>query len=149
MMKKSIFISVLTLLFLVSTTGLPVFYHYCEMMQKRSISECEMCKVEMEKVETSCCSEEVSDNNLKLSAEKSNCCIQEFDYKKIEDDFSLNLNSSVVSFTLITASDESASLDTEKEETNSLQNNYNLPPPKFGKQLLQTIHQLKIDLLFC
>ncbi len=149
MMKKRISISVLTLLFLVSTTGMPIWSHYCEMMGKKSISECEMCKAEIEKIEPSCCSEEVSDNNLKLSAEKSNCCIQVFDYKKIEDDFSLNLNSSVVSFTLITASDESASLDTEKEETNSLQNNYNLPPPKFGKQLLQTIHQLKIDLPFC
>ena len=149
MMKKKISILTLTILFVVSTTGLPIWSHYCEMMGKRSSSECEMCKVEMEKVETSCCSEEVSDNNLKLSAEKSDCCIQEFDYKKIEDDFFLNLNSSVVSFTIITASDEQTSLDTEKEETNSLRNNYNLPPPKFGIQLLQTIHQLKIDLLSC
>lgn len=149
MMKKKISILTLTILFLVSTTGLPVFSHYCEMMQKRSISECEMCKVEMEKVESSCCSEEIQGDKLQVSSEKSTCCIQEFDYKKIEDNFSLTLNTSVTSFNIVIETLDQASVDSQKEQTNSLQNNFNLPPPKFGKQLLQTIHQLKLDLPVC
>lgn len=148
-MKKRISISVLTLLFLVSTTGLPIWTHYCEMMGKRTNNKCEMCKAEMQKAETSCCSEDVNNNVLKLSTEKPICCIQEFDYKKIEDNFS-----QPITVKLIVANDVAGKLIDEvinpkNEKAQSYLNTYNLPPPKFGKQLLQTIHQLKIDLPLC
>jgi hypothetical protein len=90
MMKKRISISILTLLFLVSTTGMPIWSHYCEMMQKRSISECEMCKAEIEKIEPSCCSEKTMEYFITISSPNPACCQDEFIYNKIEDEFLSN-----------------------------------------------------------
>jgi hypothetical protein len=87
MMKKRISISILTLLFLVSTTGMPIWSHYCEMMQKRSISECEMCKAETEKIEPSCCSEKTMEFSITISSANPACCQDEFVYNKIADEF--------------------------------------------------------------
>jgi hypothetical protein len=87
MMKKRIFILTLSLLFLVSTTGLPVTYHLCQMMQEKSLSECEMCSTEVEKIVTSCCAEETSDYQVSISSENPVCCQSEFVYNKVEDQF--------------------------------------------------------------
>ena len=97
MIKKKIFILTLTFVFLVSTTGLPVSYHLCKMMQEKSLSECEMCKAEMEKIESSCCSKVTSDYSVIIKSEKSACCQDEFVYKKVEDEFVTN-KSDVSSF---------------------------------------------------
>ena len=140
---------ILTLIFLffISTTGLPVFYHYCEMMGVNSLSECEMCSSEEER-EFSCCSEELFEDAPQIASNKSSCCIDQFDYKKIEDDFSQNFNSNTKLFNLITAVKSSTLLFNEVEK-HSQQHTYDLPPPKFGKQLLYTIHQLKLDIPVC
>lgn len=90
MMKKRISISILTLLFLVSTTGMPIWSHYCEMMGKRSITECEMCKAEIEKLEPSCCSEKTMEYSITISSAIPVCCQDEFIYNKIEDEFLSN-----------------------------------------------------------
>lgn len=87
MKLKRLLILALTFAFLVSTTGLPVSYHLCQMMQQKSLSECEMCKSEMEKSETKCCNEKAFDNSLVIKSEKSTCCQDEFVYNKVEDDF--------------------------------------------------------------
>lgn len=86
-MKKKIAILGLTLLFLVSTTGLPVTYHLCEMMQEKSLSECEMCSSVIEEVKPSCCSEETMEYPVKISSENPVCCQDEFVYNKVEDNF--------------------------------------------------------------
>ncbi|MCW8803411.1 MAG: hypothetical protein OQK57_03350 [Ignavibacteriaceae bacterium] len=90
MIKKRILILTLTFLFLVSTTGLPITYHLCQMMDKKSLSECEMCMADEVKAESSCCSEEFSDYLVTLSSENPICCQDEFVYNKIEDDFILS-----------------------------------------------------------
>jgi hypothetical protein len=90
MMKKKISILSLVILFLVSTTGLPIYSHYCEMMEKMSSSECEVCMIEMQKVETSCCSEEMNEELLTISAENPVCCQEEFVYNKVEDELLFN-----------------------------------------------------------
>lgn len=87
MKLKRLLILALTFAFLVSTTGLPVSYHLCQMMQQKSLSECEMCKSEMEKSETKCCNEKAFDNSPVIKSEKSTCCQDEFVYNKVEDDF--------------------------------------------------------------
>ena len=87
MMKKRILISILSLLFLVSTTGLPVTYHLCEMMQEKTLTECEVCMIEMQKVETSCCDEEKVEEPITISSENPICCQDEFVYNKVEDEF--------------------------------------------------------------
>ena len=77
------------ILFLVSTTGLPVYYHYCEMMQIKSLNECEVCAKEKEVVPY-CCSKEDSANTLRFSSDRPVCCQTEFVYNKVEDEFMSN-----------------------------------------------------------
>ena len=147
-MKKRITILSLCLLFLVSTTGLPVTYHMCEMMQEKSLSECEVCNLEMQITETPCCSEEISDSLLQISNAESSCCVESFNYKKIEDNFSFT--STLISTThSVVAILKPLEPETKKEAILSQQKSFNLPPPKFGKQLLHSIHQLKIDFPSC
>ena len=88
MFKKTQIVS-LILLFFISTTGLPAFYHYCEMMGKKSLKECYMCSQEKEE-KYSCCSEEVAENFVKLTSEKSTCCQDKFVYNKVQDEFLFN-----------------------------------------------------------
>ena len=87
MMKKKILILTLSLLFLVSTTGLPVTYHLCQMMQEKSLNECEMCALVEEEVVTSCCVEESFDYPVSISSDNPVCCQSEFVYNKVEDQF--------------------------------------------------------------
>lgn len=87
MMKKKISILTLTILFLVSTTGLPVSYHLCKMMERKSLSECEICKNEMEKIRPSCCAKETMEYPVTVSSENPVCCQIEFVYNKVEDEF--------------------------------------------------------------
>lgn len=87
MMKKRILTISLTILFLVSTTGLPIYSHYCEMMGNKSKSECMACKVEAEKIMSSCCSNETSEFPVKISSPNPVCCSDEFAYNKVEDEF--------------------------------------------------------------
>jgi hypothetical protein len=148
MMKKKISILTLTILFVVSTTGMPIWSHYCEMMGKKSLSECQACAEEKEET-FSCCSMEESDFEIQLKAKESNCCIDEFDYKKIEDNFFQSITSNLIPITSVITELHLSTLDLQKENKFAQQTNYNLPPPKFGKQLLKTIHQLKIDLPVC
>lgn len=87
MMQKKILILTLSLLFLVSTTGLPVTYHLCQMMQEKSLNECEMCAIAEEEVVTSCCVEESFDYPVSISSDNPVCCQSEFVYNKVEDQF--------------------------------------------------------------
>ena len=87
MMKKRISILTLTLLFLVSTTGLPVSYHLCKMMKQKLLSDCEICKDEMEKIRPSCCAKVTMEYSVTISSENSVCCQEEFVYNKVEDEF--------------------------------------------------------------
>ena len=87
MMKKKISILTLTILFLVSTTGLPIYSHYCEMMKQKSLSECEMCLIEMQKVETSCCEIENVQVQVQITSQNPVCCQDEIVYNKVEDEF--------------------------------------------------------------
>jgi hypothetical protein len=148
MMKKKISILSLTILFVVSTTGMPIWSHYCEMMGKNALSECQACTEEKEET-FSCCSMEESDIEIQLKAKESNCCIDEFDYKKIEDDFFQTVTSNLIPIASVITELHLTLLDSQNENKFSEQTNYDLPPPKFGKQLLNTIHQLKLDLPVC
>jgi hypothetical protein len=148
MMKKKISILTLTILFVVSTTGMPIWSHYCEMMGKKSLSECHACAEEKEEA-FSCCFMEEPDYDIQLKAENSSCCVDEFDYKKIEDDYFQTITSNLIPITSFITELHLTSLDSQSEKIFSQQTNYDLPPPKFGKQLLNTIHQLKIDLPVC
>ncbi|HEY6436045.1 MAG TPA: hypothetical protein VIY47_05610 [Ignavibacteriaceae bacterium] len=149
MMKKKISILTLTILFLVSTTGLPIWSHYCEMNGNRSSGDCDMCKIDIEEIESTCCSEENPFEKLQVSSENFTCCIDSFDYKKIEDNFSQPISLRLIFSSEIIGTTIDEVVKQENVKTQSYLNTHNLPPPKFGKQLLHTIHQLKIDLPIC
>jgi len=87
MMKKRILILTLTLLFLVSTTGLSVTYHLCKMMETKPLSECDVCVNEIEEIVSSCCSRGTIENKVTIASENAVCCQEEFVYNKVEDEF--------------------------------------------------------------
>lgn len=149
MMKKKISILSLVILFLVSTTGLPIWSHYCEMMGQKSSDECEMCSIEIEKIESDCCSEENQFEKIQISSENSTCCIDAFDYKRIEDNYSQPISLRLIFSSEIVATTVDVVANPKNVKSQSFIDTDNLPPPKFGKQLLHTIHQLKIALPAC
>jgi hypothetical protein len=102
----------------------------------------------MQKVEKSCCVKDKAQDPITISSENPICCQDEFVFNKVDDDFSQSGNHQTITNSVITIL-KPLMLDTEIVEKYSRQNNYSLPPPKFGKQLLQSIHQLKIDLSIC
>ena len=87
MMKKKILISALSILFLVSTTGLPVTINLCNMAGDMEKSECTMHK---KPVTSLCCAEQAEDNITTISFDKPNCCQIEFVFNKINDEFIYN-----------------------------------------------------------
>ncbi len=149
MMKKKISILSLVILFLVSTTGLPIWSHYCEMMGQKSSNECEMCSIEIEKIESDCCSEENQFVKMQISSENSTCCIDTFDYKRIEDNYSQPISLRLIFSSEIVATTVDVVVNPKNVKSQSFIDTDNLPTPKFGKRLLHSIHQLKIALPTC
>jgi hypothetical protein len=86
MLKKKVLISTLTLLFLVSTTGLPVTINLCKM----SAEEADQCTMHRQPVKSKCCMEETSENTLRISSTTPNCCQISFVYNKVDDQFVTN-----------------------------------------------------------
>jgi len=148
--KNRFLILFIAISFLVSTTGLPIWSHYCEVMGIRSSNEYEMCKTESVAIEkSSCCSEIIPRYLVENSDGNSGCCIDKFDYKKIEDSYSQSFNTLICSNQIIVGEVNVFDDGSEAENKYSNNSNNNLPPPKFGKHLLFTIHQLKTDYPVC
>ena len=82
-MKKRILISTLTILFLVSTTGLPVTISMCKM----AAGDADQCTMHQKPVRSMCCMEETSENTLRISRTTPNCCQVSFVYNKVESEF--------------------------------------------------------------
>jgi hypothetical protein len=82
-MKKRILISTLTILFLVSTTGLPVTISMCKM----SAEDAAQCMMHKKPVRSMCCMEETSENTLRISRTTPNCCQVSFVYNRVESEF--------------------------------------------------------------
>ena len=147
-MLKKIYIIGLIISFLFSTTGFSITQHICKMMEEASAEQCNMCADTQIPETMACCEDENFIGEIITSGNFSDCCNTKVIDNKVEDEFSLS--GSTKFFTSIVVLSSSLSiLESEKEGTNFHKNKYNLPPPKFGKQLLQAIHQLKIDLPIC
>ena len=82
-MKKRILISTLTILFLVSTTGLPVTISMCKM----AVGDADQCTMHQKPVKSMCCMEETLENTLRISGTAPNCCQVSFVYNKVESEF--------------------------------------------------------------
>ena len=68
-MKRKIITYFLLSVFVLSTIGIPVSLHYCEMMNIVSLNACGMC----DKKTSTCCDEEYQISNIKSSNDVS-CC---------------------------------------------------------------------------
>ena len=147
-MIKKFYIVGLIFSFLFSTTGLSITQHICQMMNEVSSEQCGMC-TENEIPETSsCCKDENFAGEIITSGNFSECCNTQVVENKVEDQFSLSSNTKHIT-NIVAISVSPLILESEKDGSSFKQNNYSLPPPKFGKYLLQAIHQLKIDLPVC
>lgn len=72
---KKISILLFGLVFLLSTTSLPMTLHLCKMAKERSVEQCEKCKKDIQKTHSSvtfkntgsspCCSDQVIDSSVK------------------------------------------------------------------------------------
>jgi hypothetical protein len=85
-MKRKILTSTLTLLFLVSTTGLPATISLCKMAEAEETYQCMM---HNKPVKSQCC-EETSESPFITSFENTGCCQTEFVYNKVQDEFLCN-----------------------------------------------------------
>lgn len=75
---------------MVSIIGIPLSYHFCSMMNEKSLSECNICSLESPKDIDNCCESEIENNFDQTFFSGVACCHQDFEYKKIEDGFILN-----------------------------------------------------------
>jgi hypothetical protein len=164
---KNIFISIVALTLLISITGFQVYKHTCAFHNFSAVSVIETpicekdhqviektddcCKIEEEIIQSNCCdSEPITKSDLiVITSQELSCCTSSIEsnqlesslFPPVEQKISLIENYFVViSLNII-------------ELQNSIPvivlNNKDLPPPVFGKQLLQSIHQLKIDTPIC
>lgn len=85
-MRKKLVI-IVTIAFFLSTVGLPISLHFCEMQKTSSLSMCEVCALDkIEKVD-SCCEEEY-DFSVQLKSNNSDqCCNTKIIDKSISDNF--------------------------------------------------------------
>ncbi len=147
MMKKFYIVS-LVISFMLSTTGLTFTQHICKMIEEASAEECNMCTDLPIQETMPCCEDENLTGVIITTGNFSDCCDTQVIDNKVEDEFSLSGNTKLITSIFVISISPSI-LESEKEGTNFQQNKYNLPPPKFGKQLLQAIHQLKIKIPIC
>ena len=165
---KNIFTTIVAITLLLSSTGFQVYKHFCDSHNFAAVSvfqtpSCEKdhqfvedvdecCKSEVEEIpEPICCeSEPIGKSDLVIiTSPEVTCCTSSVESNQLESN-------------LFPPSEKRISLLDNYfvviplnivEIQNSIPaiviNNNDLPPPVFGKQLLQTIHQLKIDTLIC
>lgn len=129
MIIRRVLIYILSFLFLISTIGLPVLYHYCKMMQEKLEDECKICQAEVQESPTSCCSKKINDHSISISPFNTSCCTNKIIYNKIEDDF-LNNKSEVKLYSSLDKSFQQISLIPHIIESPSKKTFYcDLSPP--------------------
>jgi hypothetical protein len=163
---KNILTTILAITLLIGTNGLQVYKHICLSHNFAGVSlletpQCEKnhsavietddcCKIE-EVVEYSCCESENSAENypVNYTSQYEDCCVSIVDSKKIDESIYPPIDKKNISIELsvIILIDTKEIINQSSVFTTSTLNH--LPPLKFGRELLQTIHQLKIDTPVC
>jgi hypothetical protein len=165
---KNILTTIVALVLLIGSTGFQVYKHTCSTHHFSAISlikipvcekdhlaieETDNCcePVIEETTEANCCESEAGEgvNQVSLAPQDFNCCITTIENSQLQD----NLFPPVEKKSLTTeiANDLVPIIVCIKQnaERNLVLHNNDLPPPIFGKTLLCTIHQLKIDTPIC
>lgn len=165
---KNILTTIVALALLIGSTGFQVYKHTCSTHNFSAISlieipSCERdhqsveekddcCKpLNEETTEANCCESEASEgvNQASLAPQDLNCCITTIENSQLQDNLFPPVEKK--SLTAEIANDLVPIIVSIKQnaEQNLVLHNNDLPPPIFGKTLLYTIHQLKIDTLIC
>ena len=163
---KNIFITIVALTLLFSITGFQVYKHTCASHNFSAVSvietpECEKdhqvfketddcCKIE-EAVEPSCCESEARDNASRSEVVTSqiSCCTSTVEnFKSAESLFPPAEKKNGLGEVDVEITKLNLEVDQYSNAKTTI-NTYDLPPPVYGKKLLQTIHQLKIDTPVC
>ena len=84
MKRKNYIIILFTLIFTISTTGLPLALHYCDLMKSTSFDSCSVCIADIET--PSCCSYNAEGTNFSPE-KKSDCCETVLIAQPIDDDY--------------------------------------------------------------
>jgi len=142
----------------IASGGFSLIHHYCGCSENESVyilidnSYChedmndQFCEIELNNEPVSCCQTETPKNQTQQQCgEEGDCCSSEYHYFKT-DNFDLSGNHRVnldftIAYKAIILDNQSQKLLTEGF---TFQINNNLPPPEYGKELLYSIHQLKI-----
>jgi len=163
---KNILTAILVIALLIGTTGLQVYKHICLSHNFAEVSlletpQCEKnhagvtetddcCKIEVVE-QVSCCETESTEESYPVSytSEGTDCCSSIVDSKKIDESIYPPLDKKEISIEIfaLTIFDIFQSVYKTSKSTQSTSND--LPPPMFGRELLQTIHQLKLDTSVC
>lgn len=120
MKQKLIILFIFT--FFLSTTGLPISLHYCEMQGNTSLASCEMCSPQETEEKSSCCEKE-NDYAVQFATKNlDECCVTEIIESSVKDGFLIVINDVKIdvkyfSVALISNDDES-SLSIEKYQFN-------------------------------
>ncbi len=147
MNKKFLTLS-LIFAFTLSTAGLPVILHMCDITGTKSLVSCRECNDGKKAEETeSCCNTENSASKATETSfshgENISCCSDQLAQIIIDDEFSIS-SSDKVQQNVTVVSVISTSNATEKNENYFLNESGFSPEPLYGKHLLKSIHQLKI-----
>lgn len=102
-------------------------------------------------VQPSCCEAALIDesNHDSITSQEIKCCITSIESNQLQDILLTSAEKKNLTLDIVSALVPYIENEIQKTEQNLIIQNNNLPPPKFGKQLLQTIHQLKLDIPFC
>lgn len=153
---------------LIGSSGFQVYKHSCATHNFSAVSLIEIpvcekdhqlaevlddcCKTEEKETnESNCCESKPFDQSTPYSISSSDikCCISTFEYLQLQDNIFQPLGKKKISVEVITYSISFI----EEKNVNLFQplivEQNNLPPPVFGKLLLTSIHQLKLDTPFC
>lgn len=92
-MMKKVYILLLSLVLLLSTTGIYTSFYNCEMMDSSSSEKCSMCQVEELQQPDKCC--EMSDDfNETVKSEQPVCCEIKVVDEKLSDNFLVTVKNS-------------------------------------------------------
>ena len=161
---KNIFTSIFALTLLIGSSGFQVYKHTCSIYNFSAVSLIESpvcdndhhvveetddcCKTEVEEItEPSCCEADPIDesNPISITSLEIKCCITSVGSNQLQDIFLPSVEKKNLTLELFTALVPFIEKAVKESKQNLILQNNDLPPPIFGKQLLQTIHQLKID----
>lgn len=165
---KNIFTTIVALTLLIGALGFQVYKHTCSAHNFSAVSLIEIpvcekdhqlvkevddcCKPETEETtEPSCCEDEPIDesNSVSITSQELKCCITYVQSSQIQDNLFAPIEKKILNLELTTSFSPLFENELSQTQQNLVLQNNDLPPPTFGKQLLQSIHQLKIDTPIC